>query len=96
MRRRLQQAVVGRGPGLGEAHPRPPLSHPSFKGGPRNILFLIFLSRVARLCAGGGEGRPKAPGRALACEELWDHLSFALGTLTLPTDMQPAVRPCPL
>ena len=96
MRRRLQQAVAGRGPGLGWGTPSADLEPPQLQRRPQNILFLIFSSRAARLCASGGEGRPKAPGRALACEELRDHLSFALGTLTLPTDMQAAVRPCTL
>ncbi|CAN0267949.1 unnamed protein product [Rangifer tarandus platyrhynchus] len=95
VRRQLQQAAAGRGPGLGGARPRLPSSHPSFKGGLRNILFLIFSSRAAWLHANVREGRPKAPSRAPACEELWDHLSFALGTLTLPTNTQAAVRPCP-
>lgn len=60
VRRRRQQAVVGRNPGLGEAHTLGRLSHPSFKGGRGTSSSSFSVPSGSALCRWRGR-TPQSP-----------------------------------
>lgn len=61
--------------------------HPSFKGCPRNVLYLLSHSEWLGFVPGAGERHPKAPGGGCwpgksCCHSGWDDSSLATATFT--------------